>query len=308
MAIMSTKTVTRTASTTALATDDATDAKKLARVYRAPAGHWVGDGFPVRSMFSYNRQGGDVSPFLLLDYAGPAEFAPAAQPRGVEMHPHRGFETVTIVYQGEVEHRDTAGNHGRIGPGDVQWMTAAKGILHEEMHGRDFTEKGGVLEMVQLWVNLPARDKMTAPRYQEIVDRNIPVVALDDKGSIARIIAGDFNGTKGPAKTFTPVNLWDLRLSAGNRTEITLPDGFTAILLVMRGSVRVNDSENVGNAELALFEHDGERFTLEAPEDATVLVMSGEPIDEPIVGYGPFVMNTEDEIRQAVDDFRAGRF
>jgi quercetin 2,3-dioxygenase len=308
MAIMSTKTVTRTASTTALATDDATDAKKLARVYRAPAGHWVGDGFPVRSMFSYHRQGGDVSPFLLLDYAGPAEFAPAAQPRGVEMHPHRGFETVTIVYQGEVEHRDTAGNHGRIGPGDVQWMTAAKGILHEEMHGRDFTEKGGMLEMVQLWVNLPARDKLSKPGYQEIVDRMIPAVKLDDKGSIARIIAGDFNGTKGPAKTFTPVNLWDLRLSAGNRTEITLPDGFTAILLVMRGSVRVNDSENVGNAELALFEHDGERFTLEAPEDATVLVMSGEPIDEPIVGYGPFVMNTEDEIRQAVDDFRAGRF
>lgn len=305
---MSTKTVTRTANTTAHATDDATGAKKLARVYRAPAGHWVGDGFPVRSMFSYHRQGGEVSPFLLLDYAGPAEFAPAAKPRGVEMHPHRGFETVTIVYQGEVEHRDTAGNRGRIGPGDVQWMTAAKGILHEEMHGRDFTEKGGALEMVQLWVNLPARDKMSKPGYQEIVDRNIPVVALDDRGSIARIIAGDFNGTKGPAKTFTPVNLWDLRLSAGNRTEITLPDGFTAILLVTRGCVRVNDSENVGNAELALFEHDGERFTLEAPEDATVLVMSGEPIDEPIVGYGPFVMNTEDEIRQAVDDFRAGRF
>jgi hypothetical protein len=259
-------------------------------------------------MFSYNRHGADVSPFLLLDYADPADFLPAAKPRGVEMHPHRGFETVTIVYQGEVEHRDTAGNHGRIGPGDVQWMTAAKGILHEEMHGRDFTEKGGALEMVQLWVNLPAKDKMSKPGYQEIVDRNIPVVELDDKGSVARIIAGDFNGTKGPAKTFTPVNLWDLRLSAGNRSEIVLPDGFTAILLVMRGSVRINDSEYVGVAELALFEHDGERFTLEAPDDARVLVMSGEPIDEPIAGYGPFVMNTEDEIRQAITDFNAGRF
>ena len=282
--------------------------KALARVYRAPAGHWVGDGFPVRSMFSYNRHGADVSPFLLLDYAGPADFPPAAKPRGVEMHPHRGFETVTIVYQGEVEHRDTAGNQGRIGPGDVQWMTAAKGILHEEMHGRDFTEKGGALEMVQLWVNLPAKDKMSKPGYQEIVDRTIPAVPLDDKGSIARIVAGDFNGTRGPAKTFTPVNLWDMRLRAGHRSEIVLPDGFTAILLVMRGSVRVNDSENVGVAELALFEHEGERFTLAAPEDATVLVMSGEPIDEPIAGYGPFVMNTEDEIRQAISDFNAGRF
>ncbi|MDZ4737080.1 MAG: pirin family protein [Rhodospirillaceae bacterium] len=303
---MTTASKTRTKETATLAT--APRSKAVARVYRAPPGHWVGDGFPVRSMFSYNRHGAEVSPFLLLDYAGPAEFQPASQPRGVEMHPHRGFETVTIVYQGDVEHRDTAGNEGRIGPGDVQWMTAAKGILHEEMHGRDFTEKGGTLEMVQLWVNLPARDKMTAPRYQEIVDRTIPAVSLDDKGSIARIIAGDFNGTKGPAKTFTPVNLWDLRFKAGSRTTLTLPDGFTGILLVLRGSVRVNDSETVGTAELALFDHDGEVIELAASEDATLLMMSGEPIDEPIVGYGPFVMNTEDEIRQAITDFNAGRF
>lgn len=282
--------------------------KKLSRIYRAPDAHWVGDGFPVRTMFSYNMHDSDISPFLLLDYAGPADFPPSSEPRGVEQHPHRGFETVTIVYKGEVEHRDTAGNQGRIGPGDVQWMTAAKGILHEEMHGRDFTEKGGTLEMIQLWVNLPARDKMSAPRYQEILDGMVPAVKLDGDGSLARIIAGEYDETRGPARTFTPINLWDMRLKAGRGTELHLPDGFTTILLVLNGSVLVNDSEAVGAAELALFEREGERITLSAQEEATLLVMSGQPIDEPIVGHGPFVMNTREEISQAMADFRAGRF
>jgi hypothetical protein len=282
--------------------------KKLARVYRTADSHWVGNGFPVRSVFSYNRRGADISPFLLLDYAGPAEFPPASGRRGVEQHPHRGFETVTIVYQGEVEHRDTAGNEGRIGPGDVQWMTAARGILHEEMHGRAFTEKGGTLEMVQLWVNLPARHKMSAPGYQEILDAAIPAVPLGDDGSRARIIAGDFAGTKGPARTFTPVNLWDLRLAAGRRTELTLPDGFTTLLFVLKGRVLVNRTEVVGTAELAMFEREGRDIALEAEEETTVLVLSGEPIDEPVVGYGPFVMNTRAEIGQAMADFQAGRF
>jgi quercetin 2,3-dioxygenase len=282
--------------------------KKLSRVHRAAEAHWVGDGFPVRSMMSYNTQGAEISPFLLLDHAGPAEFPPAARPRGVEMHPHRGFETVTIVYRGEVEHRDTAGNQGRIGPGDVQWMTAAKGILHEEMHGRAFTEAGGTLEMVQLWVNLPAKHKMSAPRYQEIRDAAIPVVTLGSDGSIARIIAGDYDGTKGPARTFTPVNLWDLRLTAGHRTTLALPDGDTTILLVLQGSVAVNGDETVSAGELALFERAGEQVVLEAGADSIVLAMSGRPIDEPIVGYGPFVMNTRAEIGQAMADFQAGRF
>jgi len=282
--------------------------RQLARVYKAPQGHWVGDGFPVRSMFSYHRQGAEVSPFLLLDYAGPANFPPADRPRGVEMHPHRGFETVTVVYQGEVEHKDTAGNRGRIGPGDVQWMTAAKGVLHEEMHGREFTKKGGALEMVQLWVNLPAKHKMSKPGYQEILDATVPSVSLDGNGSRARVIAGELRGAKGPAKTFTPVHLWDLRLKAGSKVDLDLPDGYTALLLVQRGSVRVNGSEQVGVAELAQFERDGERFTLEADADATVLVMGGEPIDEPIAGYGPFVMNTDAEIAQAITDFQRGRF
>jgi redox-sensitive bicupin YhaK (pirin superfamily) len=282
--------------------------KTLSRVYRAGAAHWVGDGFPVRTMMSYNTHGADISPFLLLDYAGPADFPPSSRPHGVEQHPHRGFETVTIVYRGEVEHRDTAGNQGRIGPGDVQWMTAAKGILHEEMHGRAFTEAGGTLEMVQLWVNLPAKHKMSAPRYQEIRDGTIPAVALGGDGSVARIIAGAYDGTKGPARTVTPLNLWDLRLAAGNRTELTLPDGHTTLVLALKGSVVVNGGETVNAAELALFERAGERIALDARADSTLLVMSGQPIDEPIVGYGPFVMNTRAEIDQAMADFQAGRF
>lgn len=282
--------------------------KKLSRVYRAGGAHWVGDGFPVRTIFSYNTHGSDISPFLLLDYAGPADFLPSSNPRGVGQHPHRGFETVTIVYQGEVEHRDTAGNEGRIGPDDVQWMTAARGILHEEMHGRAFTEQGGTLEMVQLWVNLPAKDKMSTPRYQEITDRMIPAVKLGDDGSIVRIIAGNYDGTKGPAHTFTPVNLWDLRLKASHATELKLPDGFTTLLLVLEGSILVNDGETVETAELAMFEREGERIALEAQEDTTLFVMNGQPIDEPVVGQGPFVMNTGEEIKRAMTDFSEGRF
>jgi hypothetical protein len=236
------------------------------------------------------------------------DFAAAQERRGVGEHPHRGFETVTIVYEGEVEHRDSSGGGGRIGPGDVQWMTAASGLVHEEFHGREFARRGGRFEMVQLWVNLPARHKMSAPGYQEILDAAIPAVPLGDDGSRARIIAGDFAGTKGPARTFTPVNLWDLRLAAGRRTELTLPDGFTTLLFVLKGRVLVNGTEPVGTAELAMFEREGRDIALEAEEETTVLVLSGEPIDEPVVGYGPFVMNTRAEIGQAMADFQAGRF
>lgn len=282
--------------------------KQLSRIYRAAEAHWVGDGFPVRNMFSYGRNGDEISPFLLLDYAGPQDFEPSSRPRGVEQHPHRGFETVTIVYQGEVEHSDSAGNSGTIGPGDVQWMTAARGILHEEMHGRDFTRKGGTLEMVQLWVNLPARDKMSEPGYQDIRDRDIPVMPLGTDGSIARIIAGELGGSQGPAWTHTPVNLWDLRLKADNASTLNLPDGHTTMLLVLSGSVLVNGSETVNTAELAIFAREGDTISLEAAEDTTLLVMDGEPLDEPVVGQGPFVMNTAAEIGQAFADFRAGQF
>jgi redox-sensitive bicupin YhaK (pirin superfamily) len=282
--------------------------KNIAKIIRDVERHWVGDGFPVRSMISYFSQGAEISPFLLLDHAGPAEFPPAAKPRGVGQHPHRGFETVTIVYAGEVEHRDNAGNSGRIGPGEVQWMTAARGILHEEMHGREFTQRGGLLEMVQLWVNLPAKDKMSAPGYQGITNDMIPEVSLDDNAGKIRIISGNYKNVQGPAHTFTPVNLWDIRLHKAKSLNLDLEDGYTTMVLVLKGDVVVNDKEAVHASELAMFDRAGEKISLEALEDATLLLLNGEPIDEPIAGYGPFVMNTQEEIRQAISDFNAGRF
>jgi redox-sensitive bicupin YhaK (pirin superfamily) len=243
----------------------------------------------------------------MMDYAGPAEFPPAARRRGVGWHPHRGFETVTIAYQGEVEHRDTSGNVGKIGPGDVQWMTAAGGLLHEEMHSQAFTEKGGTFEMVQLWVNLPAKDKMSTPHYQALTSRMIPSVPLGGDGSHARIIAGELNGVRGPAKTFTPVSLWDIRLQEGSGTELAIPDGHTALLFVLSGAVQANGGESVDGTQLAAFSREGESVALRATQSSKILVMSGQPIAESIAGYGPFVMNSDAEIRQALQDFNSAR-
>jgi len=280
--------------------------KKVISNHRGQPAHWVGNGFHVRSLFMYDGQAQTISPFLLLDYAAPEAFAPSDQPRGVGRHPHRGFETVTIAYQGGVEHRDSAGNEGTIGPGDVQWMTAASGIVHEEWHEREFTRRGGTMEMAQLWVNLPAKHKMAAPAYQDIRSAQIPVLDVG-AGSSVRVIAGEFRGAKGPARTFTPINVWDARLKAGGRVELDLPDGHTTLLAVLRGKVSINGDESAGPAELAILERAGARVVLEAAQDATVLVLNGEPINEPVVGYGPFVMNTHDEIHQAVRDFQSGR-
>jgi redox-sensitive bicupin YhaK (pirin superfamily) len=271
-------------------------------------GHWVGDGFPVRSLFSYNSLGQHISPFLLLDYAGPHYFEPTKDRRGVGQHPHRGFETVTIVYDGEVEHRDSAGNGGIIGPGDVQWMTAAGGILHEEFHSRAFAKTGGPFRMVQLWVNLPAKDKMGPGGYQPILDADIPAVDLQNGAGKARIIAGDFGGVKGPAQTFTPINVWDVALNRDADVALDLPEGHTAMLVVLTGHVTVNGAQGAGEAEMILMGRDGRGATVHADGDTKLLVLTGEPIDEPIVGYGPFVMNSEAEIRQAIDDFNSGRF
>ncbi|HEX4584976.1 MAG TPA: pirin family protein [Burkholderiaceae bacterium] len=281
--------------------------KKVLGVYSSPPPHWVGDGFPVRSLFTYDTLGGHISPFLLLDYAGPAEFEPSNRARGVGTHPHRGFETVTIAYQGEVAHRDSTGQEGVIGPGDVQWMTAASGIVHEEFHSPQFTRQGGPFEMVQLWVNLPAKDKMSAPGYQSILAQDIPGVALPDEAGSVRVIAGDYAGHRGPARTFSPVNVWDVRLRQGRRATFHLPPGHTAAVVVLRGTVLVGDSQVVREAQVALLEREGSRLELEANSDATLLILGGEPLNEPIVGYGPFVMNSEDEIRQAFEDFHAGR-
>ena len=282
-------------------------AKNIEKIFRNQQPHWVGDGFPVRSLFSHFTAGSAISPFLLLDYAGPHEFAPAPRPRGVELHPHRGFETVTIVYQGELEHRDSAGNHGTIGPGDVQWMTAASGVLHEEHHSERFARDGGTLEMVQLWVNLPAKVKMSPPRYQEILSAQIPVAMLADGAGAVRVIAGGFNGTQGPAKTFTPVNLWDLRLKAGHTTVFGIPEGFMAALVVQRGTVRLNDQEQLQAVDLALFSRTGDRITIAAEAEAMALLLAGEAIDEPVVAQGPFVMNTKEEIQEAIRDYQSGR-
>ncbi|MDD5460247.1 MAG: pirin family protein [Methylococcales bacterium] len=282
--------------------------KQLHRITRNDEQHWVGDGFPVRTLFSYNTPDAEVSPFLMLDYAGPAHFPPASEPRGVDFHPHRGFETVTILYQGEVEHQDTAGNGGRIGPGDVQWMTAAKGLLHKEMHSAAFTRQGGAFEAIQLWVNLPARFKMDAPHYQSIVNARIPELKLDEKGGVLRVIAGNYRGVKGPATTYTPINLWDLRLPAQQTVELDVPEDYTTLLFNLKGSVKINNSDTMSDVELAFFERKGITITLTALKDACLLVMNGEPINEPIAGYGPFVMNTQEEIRQAIEDFNHGRF
>ncbi len=282
--------------------------KNIIGIYTSPRAHWVGDGFPVRTLFSYDNLAKHISPFLLLDHAGPAEFTPTTERRGVGQHPHRGFETVTIVYDGEVQHRDSTGSGGTIGPGDVQWMTAASGIIHEEFHSEAFAKTGGTLEMVQLWVNLPAKDKMADAGYQTILDRDIPNIALKDQAGSLRLIAGEFDGHTGPSRTFTPIDVWDIRLNAGKLLTLDLHQGRNTALVVLRGTVQVNGLERVRQGQLALFERDGQQLSLEADDDAVVLLLSGEPIDEPIVGHGPFVMNSEQEIHQAFTDFHSGRF
>ena len=280
--------------------------KDIEAILRNDSGHWVGDGFPVRSLFSYHGDTQAISPFLLFDYAGPWNFEPTAgQPRGVGEHPHRGFETVTIVYDGEVSHRDSTGGGGTIGSGEVQWMTAGAGVLHEEFHSPGYSKTGGPFRMVQLWVNLPAADKMTAPKYQAITRDMIPEVSFE--GGRARIIAGDFGGTTGPASTFTPVNLWDVRLDADADVTLPLPEGHNAMIAVLSGHVTIG-GKGVGEAEIGRLSVEGEGAAVKADGASMVLVMTGEPIDEPVVGHGPFVMNSQEEIRTAIADFNSGRF
>jgi len=281
--------------------------KKVLSVHRGGEHHWVGDGFPVRTIFHYEGLGRELTPFLLLDHAGPADFEATDRQRGVGWHPHRGFETVTVVYDGGVDHEDSAGNQGSIGPGDVQWMTAGSGVLHKELHGRDYARRGGRFEMLQLWVNLPAKSKMTAPNYQTLLARDVSTVELPREAGTVRVIAGEFEGVKGPARTFTPINLFDLRLRSGHRLQLDLRDGYTAALFVLKGRVIVNGEESADQNELVVFQREGDIVSIEATADATVLVLNGQPIDEPIAGYGPFVMNTREQIQQAIADMRTGR-
>ncbi|MTW09528.1 pirin family protein [Pseudoduganella eburnea] len=282
--------------------------KNVIGVYSAPRQHWVGNGFPVRSLFSYHDMGPELSPFLLLDRAGPMKFEPAEAVRGVGQHPHRGFETVTIVYRGEVAHRDSTGQGGVITDGDVQWMTAASGILHEEFHSEAFTRAGGILDMVQLWVNLPAKDKMSAPGYQHIDSKTIPRIGLPDGAGALRVIAGNYEGHQGPARTFTPMNVWDLQLKAGVPVRLPAADGWNTAVTVLHGAVMVNENTAAQEAELVVLSRTDQDLTVEASSDAVVLLLSGLPIDEPIVGHGPFVMNSDAEIEQAFRDFTGGKF
>jgi redox-sensitive bicupin YhaK (pirin superfamily) len=286
--------------------------KKLIGIMRNVPQHWVGDGFPVQTLFSYAGDTAAVDPFVLLDYAAPYEFQPGKAPRGVGEHPHRGFETVTVMYQGELEHRDSAGNHGTIGPGDVQWMTAASGVVHEEFHSAAFTAQGGLFEVAQLWVNLPAAYKMSSPRYQETHAADIPEVTLQDDAGTARVIAGEFDGTIGPAKTFTPIILLDLRLQAGSKTSLPLPDGYTTMAVLTQGRTKFAGAKSAESVALATFSRAGSGIEIEAVDDtrspeSRLLVLCGEPIGEPVVGRGPFVMNTEAELRQAMIDYQTGK-
>ncbi len=284
--------------------------KKVLGIYSNPQQHWVGNGFPVRSLFSYNTLGQHISPFLLLDFAGPTYFEPASskqEKRGVGSHPHRGFETVTIVYKGEVTHEDSSGGGGTIGPGDVQWMTAASGIIHEEFHSPAFTQSGGMFQMVQLWVNLPAKDKMQPPRYQSIRAQDIPSVVLPHSAGSLRVIAGNYQNHKGPAQTFTPINVWDLGLKQGGSLTFSVPEEHTTAIVVLQGTTLIN-GQIVREAQMALLDRQGSDVYLEANNEANVLVLTGEPINESIVGHGPFVMNTKAQIIEAFQDFNSGRF
>ncbi|UKB84920.1 pirin family protein [Chryseobacterium sp. MEBOG06] len=283
--------------------------KKVQIVVSPKPAHFVGDGFRVHN-FIPGVPGLDMKrmdPFIMLDYNSKFHFNGSDRPRGVGVHPHRGFETVTIAYSGKVEHHDSAGGGGVIGEGDVQWMTAAKGVLHKEYHETEWAKKGGIFQMVQLWVNLPAKDKMSTPKYQAIENSTMKKVDLGENGFV-EVIAGEYNGQKGPAETFTPVHMMNAKLKAGGKADFSFPAHFNTAALVIEGNIMLNGEDHVKADHFALFKNEGETFTIEAKEDTVVLIISGEPINEPIYPHGPFVMNSREEIMQAFEDFNTGKF
>ena len=284
--------------------------KHIEQIVPSGQKHWVGDGFQVYTFFPSGEPFGDrrMSPFFLLDYGAKRQVAPSSKLRGVGVHPHRGFETVTLMYHGKGAHHDSAGNSGIIEEGDVQWMTAASGVLHKEYFEKEFNSRGGDFQMVQLWVNLPAKDKMVPPNYQAIVRYTMGKYTIPDDGGEIDIVAGELHGVKGAATTFTPIEMYNIRLNKGGKVTLSLPSDYNTGLMIVQGKVTVNDSEKAGENEFVLFQNDGENFTIHADEVSTVLLLSGQPIDEPIAAYGPFVMNTRNEIIAAYDDFDAGKF
>jgi redox-sensitive bicupin YhaK (pirin superfamily) len=283
--------------------------RTIERVFRGASNHWVGDGFHVSNYFpSATESQKRMSPFFLLDYQKPEAFAPTTRRRGVGTHPHRGFETVTIAYQGSIAHRDSAGNGGVIAPGEVQWMTAGGGILHNEFHEEEFARTGGILHMIQIWVNLPRNHKLTAPKYQALTERSIEVVPLADERGVVRVISGVYEDTRGPAETFSPAHMLDLRLKPGAEVRLPTPRDYNTALLALDGQVTANGSKPVSAGEFILFKNDGDEVVIESLTESIVMFLSGAPIDEPLVHYGPFVMNSVDEINEAIDDFNGGRF
>lgn len=284
--------------------------KNIEAVLKPKSPHMVGDGFRVHRFIPYDNRLDQkrLDPFIVMDYNSEYYFEPSDEPKGVGVHPHKDFETVTIAYQGKVAHEDSSGGGGVIGEGDVQWMTAGSGVLHKEFHEKEFSKQGGNFQMVQLWVNLPAKDKETEPKYQSLTHEDVQKYELSDGGGTIEVIAGDYKNTKGSASTFSPVHLQNLRLNEGGTAEFSFPANYSTALLVVTGNIKVNDSKAVEQDHLALFENEDESFTIQAGEDSVVLVMSGEPLDEPMAAQGPFVMNTKEELKQAFKDFRTGKF
>ena len=283
--------------------------KTIERIIKRPdKPGMVGDGFRVYNFIpGANIAQRRISPFLMLDFGAEFNFSPSEKLRGVDVHPHKGFETVTIAYKGSVAHNDSAGNSGVINPGDVQWMTAGAGILHKEYHEQEFSRRGGPFEMVQLWVNLPKKDKSTAPHYQGITANQMGKVELPNNSGVVNVIAGNYNDVKGPASTYTPVNLFDIKLNKDGEANVSVPAAHNTALLVINGSIEVNDSKAAEHS-FVLFKNEGEEISIKASENAVVLLLSGEPIDEPIASYGPFVMNTQEEIYEAIEEFQNGKF
>ncbi len=284
--------------------------KSISSIMDPPPYHWVGDGFRVHNFFPSQPEIGlqGMSPFFLMDYGAKWTFPPSDKPRGVGVHPHRGIETVTLAYHGKVAHHDSSGNSGVIGEGDVQWMTAGGGVLHKEYHEKDFSKKGGLFQMVQLWVNLPAKDKMTPARYQSIENNIMGKYISDVKDYSVDVIAGEYKGVAGPALTFSPVNLFNVRMLAGSSAEFSFPESYNSGILVVEGEVRINKSAQASENQFVYFGHEGENILAEASSDSVILVMSGEPLNEPIVPHGPFVMNTREEIQEAYEDYYNGKF
>lgn len=281
--------------------------KKVSAILNPPAPHMVGDGFRVHNFFPSGYKL-NMSPFYMLDYNAKIEFSARNQPRGVGVHPHRGFETVTIAYHGAVSHHDSAGNSGTIYPGDVQWMTAAKGILHKEYHEDNFSKKGGLFQMVQLWVNLPAKDKMSSPKYQSIKNDELQQVVLPNDAGRIEVIAGNYEGKVGNASTFSPIEMYNARLNKGGKTNFSFPANFNTAFIVIEGSLKINGLETAETDQMVHFKNEGDKIELEALESSVILVLSGEPINEPIAAYGPFLMNNPEEIQQALADYNEGKF